>query len=125
MSNDPDSSRGGMHRELEKAEIAKSEAAVQQAMMAFTSCFMNPWRVPDKTRLYNIASGAPVSPEVEVDVLRADALGKELKEKFIKERLQGGDPTSFFDKLPRQKLRRMVDSNKKVKLTSSQGKVNT
>ncbi|KAJ8346639.1 hypothetical protein SKAU_G00280400 [Synaphobranchus kaupii] len=65
MSSNPDSSSGGMHRELEKAEITKSEAAVQRVMKAFTSCFMNPWCVPDKTRLYNIASGAPVTQEVE------------------------------------------------------------
>lgn len=123
MSNSPDSFRSGIHRELEKAEIAKSEDAVQRVMQTFTSCFMNPWCVPDKSRLYNIASGAPVTPEVEVDVLRADALGKEMKNRFIKERLQSKDPVSFFDKLPRLKLRRMADTNKKVKLTSSQDKV--
>ena len=38
--------------------------------------FNDPFAITDKARLYNITSGAPVSPEVKIDVLRADTAGK-------------------------------------------------
>lgn len=76
----------------------KLQVNLQCSKQWFTSCFINPWHVPDKTRLYNIAFGALVPPGVEVDVLHADALGKDLKERFIKVQLQSGDPTSFVEK---------------------------
>ena len=64
-----------------------SETAVQKILTAI-SHFTNPWRVLNKDRLYSLASGAPISPEIKNDVLRADELGKTLKEEFTQKRLQ-------------------------------------
>ena len=77
-----------------------------------------------KDHFYSLASGAPVSPEVELDVLRAEAAGKEAKDAFIKDRfINGSSETLFFEPIKRQNLRTMEASNKTVKITASQGKV--
>ena len=117
--------KAGKHCELEKAEIRKSEDAVQRTMSAIKS-FTNPFTIPDKDHLYSLACGAPVSPEVEVDVLRAEAVGKAAKEAFIKDRFQNASSEeSFCQPVKRQKLLTMEAANKKVALASSRGKVFT
>ena len=121
LIDDPDCPRAGRHRELEKAEIKKSEKAVQNVITAIRN-FTSPCRFPNKDRLYSLASGSPTSEDVEKDVLKADAVGNAAKADFIK-RLQSGQQESFFDPIKRKKLRTMEACNKKIKLTSSQGKV--
>ncbi|XP_049455367.1 uncharacterized protein LOC125902797 isoform X2 [Epinephelus fuscoguttatus] len=111
------------HRELEAAEIKKSEEAVQRTLSAIRN-FIDPFTVSDKDHLYNIASGAPVPLEVEIDMMRADTVGMEAKEAFIKDRFQNGNPEeTFFEPIKRQKLKTMEASNKTIKLTTSQGKL--
>lgn len=122
LIDDPECPKAGKHRELEPAQIKKSEAAVHRTIAAIKS-FTNPFTIADKNRLYNLASGAPVSPEVETDVLLAEVTGKAAKDKFIKERFMNGSESSFFDPIKRLKLLTMEACNKKVTLTSVQGKV--
>ena len=85
MINDPECPKSGKHRDLEAAQIKKSEHAVKKIMEAILH-FTNPWKIADKERLYCLASGAPVSEEIEIDILRADELGETLKNTFIQER---------------------------------------
>lgn len=118
---DPDRPRNGRHRELEKAEIKKSEDAVQRVLTAVKN-FTNPFAIADKDRLYCIASGAPIPIDVEMDVLQADAVGKAAKADFLK-CLQKGEPEGFFCPIKKKKLKTMEASNRKITLTSSQGKV--
>ena len=79
MVNDPELPKSGKHRELDRSQIRKSEEAVQKVMAAIHN-FTNPWTITNKDRLYSVASGAPVSPEIEADVLDAQRIGKKLKE---------------------------------------------
>ena len=58
---------------------------------------------------------------IEEDVLKAEAVGKEEKQKFIDERLKQND--KFFEPIKRTNLKTMGDISKKVKLTTSQNKV--
>ena len=118
---DPDGPKMGKHWELEKAEIKKSKEAAQRVCTAIKN-FTNPFTIAEKDKLYSLASGAPVPIDVETDVLRAEAVGKAAKADFIR-RLQSGEPGSFFDPLKKKKLKTMEACNKKVTLTSSQGKV--
>ena len=122
MNDDPDCPRGDKHRDLETARIRASENAVQKVLTAI-SHFTNPWRVPNKDRLYSLASGCPVPTDIEEDVLRADQLGKKLKEEFIQNRLKNNSEMCFFDPITRQKLKSMEDNNKTVSLTTSDGKL--
>lgn len=119
--DDPDHPKAGRHRELEKAEIRKGEESVQRVLTAVRN-FTNPFTISDKDRLYSMASGAPVPMDVETDILRAEDVGKAAKAEFIG-RLQSGEPGKFFEPIKRKKLKTMEASNKKVTLTSSQGKV--
>lgn len=121
MIDDPDCPKAGKHRELEPAQIKKHEEAVQRVISAING-FTNPWTIPDKNHLYSLASGAPINPEVEVDVLRAEAAGKAAKEQFIDERFVS-KKKGFFERLKKLKLKTMDHCSKKVKLTSAQGKV--
>ncbi|KAJ8334115.1 hypothetical protein SKAU_G00397540 [Synaphobranchus kaupii] len=123
LIEDPDcSTKAKKYRELEAAEIKKCEDAVQKTLDAIRN-FTDPFAISDKDHLYNIASGAPVPPEVEIDVLRADAAGKAAKEAFIRDHFQNGLSTkTFFEPIKKQKLKTMEAANKTMKLTSSQGK---
>ena len=121
LINDPDIPKAGKHRELHYHNIKKSEWAVKSVIKAICN-FTNPWRIANKNRLYTLASGAPVPPAVEDDVLSAESLGISLKEQFIKERLEHSSEKNFYDPLPRQKLKTMEFSNKTVILTTTQGK---
>ena len=92
LSEDSDSPRAGKHRELERAEIQKSEDAVQRNILAIQN-FTNPFTIPDKNHLYNLASGGPSPPDVEYD-----RIGKEAKECFIRERfVTAQSKTKFFE----------------------------
>ena len=123
MVTDPDAPKAGKHRELEAAKIRKSEEAVQRTITAI-KIFTNPSTIPDKSRLYSIASGAPVSSDIENDVLQAEVKGKEAKEEFIKDRLGPTSPEKcFFERIKKLKLKTMDNNNKKVTLTASKGKV--
>ena len=51
LIEDPDSPKAGRHRELERAEIRKSEEAVVNTMAAICS-FSNPFISTDKEHLY-------------------------------------------------------------------------
>lgn len=125
MIDDPDCPKTGKHRELEAAEIKRSEQAVNRTMAAI-QCFTNPFTIPDKDHLYSLASGAPSPPMVETDVLRAESAGKIAKQAFIKERFQNQSlESSFFDPIKKLKLLTMEASNKKVKMTTQQGKVSS
>ena len=107
---------------MERAEIKKSDETVQRTISAIRN-FTNSFFLVDKNHLYSLASGAPVSPEVELDVLLAEEIGKEAKDAFIKDCfINGSSETLFFEPIKRQNLKTMEASNKTVKLTASQGK---
>ena len=115
LITDPDNPRSGRHRELEKAEISKSEQAVVRVIDAVKN-FTNPFTIADKERLYCLASGAPVP------FLQAEAIGKDAKGDFV-DVLKNGEAGSFFFPIKKKKLKTMETCSKKVTLTSSQGKV--
>ena len=68
--------------ELQQSHIEKRKATVLKVVSTIQN-FTIPWRVPDKNRYYSLASGSPVSIDVENDVLNAEDLGQSLKEEFI------------------------------------------
>ena len=70
--------------------------------MTAISHFTNPWRTPNKEKLFSVASGAPVPADVEADVPQADTVGKTLKEDLIQNHLGYASTKSFFDTLERQ-----------------------
>ena len=75
LIDDPDCPKAGKHRELEKADMKKSEAAVQKTIEAIKRFNNNYQKAYDKDKLYSLASGCPVAPEVVEDVLNAEKIG--------------------------------------------------
>ena len=124
LKSDPDIHPTGVHKERLPSEIKRSESAVQRVLSGIQG-FQNPWTVPDKEHLYIMSSGAPVSREVEVDVLQADERGRLEKSKFMAERLTklAEATKKFYDPIHKLNLKTMSHCNKVVKLTSSKGKV--
>ena len=126
MIDDPDNPKSGVHRECEKSQMTRMENAVQAVITAVRSGFkrdpFDPENGLDKKRLYPIHSGRPVPEEAQVDVLRADALGAELKEPFVEKRLKLRE-IDLFDPFNGIKLLTIEHGNKKVTITSTQGKV--
>ena len=118
LSEDSDSPRAGKQRELERAEIQKSEDAVQRTILVIQN-FTNPFTNPDKNYLYNLASGAPSLPDVEYE-----RIGKEAKECFIRERfVTAQSETKFFEPNKKQNLKTMAYCSKVLKLSTTQGRV--
>lgn len=76
----------GKHRDLEEAQVRKSEKAIENVMTAI-SHLTSHWRTPNKEKLFSFVSGAPVHADVELDVLRDDTVRKTLKKDFIQNRL--------------------------------------
>ena len=126
MIDDPDDPKSGVHRECEKSHKTRMEYALQAVITAVRSRFkrdqFDPENGLDKQRLYPIHSGRPVPEEAQVDVLRADALGAELKEPFVEKRLKLRE-IDLFDPFNGIKLLTIEHGNKKVTITSTQGKV--
>ena len=120
MIDDPECSKSGKHRDLEASHIKKSECAVKKVKEAI-SHFTNPWKIPNKERLYSLSSGASIPQEIEVDILCADELGKTLRSTFMQEWLIHGHEKDFFDSVARQKLKTIKDVNKTVCLRTSKG----
>ena len=120
---DPGCPKAGNHRELERAEIKKSEEAVKRTISAIRN-FTNHVCLVDKNHLCSMASGAPASREVELDVLRAKAAGKDTKETFIRDRfVKGSSEDVFFAPIKKMQLKTTDASNKVVKLAASKGQV--
>ena len=77
------------------AEVKKGEKLVNKTVDAVKS-FLNPFDVPEKTKLYCLSSGAATSSDIEIDVLRAEKAGEEAKKQFIRERLEMKDHFSIL-----------------------------
>ena len=119
LIDDPECPKKGKHREIERAEIQKNEDAVQRTISAIRS-FTNPFYIPDKCRLYSLASGAPVPSDVEEHVLGAEMMGKNVKDAFIRDRfINGSSEELFFEPIKRLDLKTREASNKTVKATTS------
>ena len=120
LSDDSDSSNTTVNHENFPADIERSEVLVNRTINAVTG-FLNPFEIADKSHLYVLSSGSPVSADIERDVLRSESAGHAEKEKFVQKRLYE-KTQKFYDKITKLNLLTMEKRNKKVKLTSTQGK---
>ena len=82
--------------------------------------FNNPFVIPDKDKVYCISSGALASVVIEVDILRADSVGRDSKENFITNRLEA--KVNVFEPIKRLNLKTMSAMHTSVKVTTSKNK---
>ena len=111
---------GSSHKDLRKTEIAKSEKQVIKTIEAIKS-FINIYDVEDHQKLYCLSSGVAVEMKTAPDVLWAENVGKEMKETFIKDRLEKKE--MFFEPITKAKLKSMSSRTKSAKLLTSSNKV--
>ena len=88
------------HKDLNKAQIEDSEAAVLKAIKAF-SAFLCPFD-GDIPELVNLSSGRKVQDELADEILKADENGQQKCDVFIKERLKEKS-TPFNEKLKKSR----------------------
>ena len=111
-----------VHRDVSKAQIKRSQHYINITMEAFSN-FLDPFDSSiDRSRLYNISSGAAVSADIETDLLTAEKQGARARSNFVELRLKKNE-VDFFEPIKRINLKTMASAKKKVKLTSSQSKV--
>ena len=116
---------GVFHHETTKSEIQRGEECVKRVDCALNG-FLDPFNMSDTNHLYNIASGAPMSKEVETDVLNAEAEGRAEHEKFVLEHLQSDAASNskrFYDPVKKLKLRNMAPPKKVKQITANDGKI--
>ena len=111
---------GCQHKDLRHAEIQKSEKHVKKVMLAIQS-ILNPFDVPDTGKLYCIPSGVPAPAAFEKDMMAAELIGKQTKERFIKERLYSKE--RLFDPVKKLKLKTFQSGGKKVKDKTAENKI--
>ena len=109
-----------VHKDLRKRNIKKSYGHLEATVAAIRG-FLNPFALENDGKLYNLSSGAPVPPDIEVDILRADASGLESRNKFVKDRLEKSK--DFFVSIKRSGLKTMADMNKSVTVKTSDNKL--
>jgi len=110
------------HRDVSKAEIKRSQHYVNITMETFSN-FQDPLDSSiDRSRLYNISSGAAVSADIESDLLAAEKQGARARSNFVERRLKKKE-VDFFEPIKKINLKTMASAKKKVKLTSSQSKL--
>ena len=95
---------GSSHKDLRKAETAQIEKQVIKTVEAIKS-FIDSFDIEDHQKLYCLSSGVAVDMETSQDVLRAEKVGKEMKETSIKERLEKKE--MFFEPTTKAKLKSM------------------
>ena len=115
------------HRSTRRTEVGKQEADVSEVMDVFQNHFMNPFDVDDKQGLYIVSSGMKLPSDVAEDILSIDAWGREARDAYISERLQGKADEeinrNIHKPISRCRKKRFESIHKKVKLTSSDKKV--
>ena len=107
---------GKEDRDNRNAEKRRSERHVSKTVQAIES-FNNPFVIPDEDKVYCISSGALASVVIEVDILRADSVGRDSKENFITNRLEA--KVNFFEPIKRLNLKTMSAMHMSVKVTTS------
>ena len=108
------------HKDLRPAEVKNREKMVNRATGAVKT-FLNPFDVPDKQKLYCVSSGAPADVSVERDVLGAEQIGKDAKEKFIRDRLESKD--HFIEPIKWMHLKTMSSADKTTRVNTSKNKI--
>ena len=106
-------------RDNRNAEKRRSERHVSRTVQAIES-FNNQFVIPDKDKVYCISSGALASVVIEVDILRADSVGRDSKDNFITNLLEA--KVNFCEPIKHLNLKTMSAMHTSVKVRTSKNK---
>ena len=102
--------------EMQRNDEVKDTSQKLQAIESFNYPFV----IPDKDKVYCISSGALASVVIEVDILRADSVGRDSKDNFITNRLEA--KVNFLETIKRLNLKTMSAMHTSVKVTTLKNK---
>ena len=105
-----------------KSEIRKSKERVQNLLGVLKEEFVNPFSNDlDKSKLFNLSSGAPVDTSIADSILTSVERGCKRADEFVQQRLEDNQ-INFFAPIKKEKLLTFQASNKRAKC-STKGKV--
>ena len=103
------------HTDLRASRIARDEEDVQSLMSMLEVSWINPFK-GEQQDLVCLSTGTLATPEIEKDLLQAEALGEKAYKTFNKDRLESNPPKiKFHDKITKRKLKTFGDLSKKMK----------
>ena len=103
------------HRDISKAEIKRGQQYVNTTMQAFSN-FLEPFDSSvDRSKLYNIFSGAPVLADIETDLLTAEKQGGRARSNLVNLRLKK-KKVDFFEQIKRINLMTMASEKRMLNL---------
>ena len=96
--------------------MAKDEEDVKSLMSLLEGSWINPFK-GEQQDLVCLSTGKLATPEVEKDLLQAEALGERAYKTFSEDRLESDLPkVKFHDKMTKLKLKTFGDLSKKMKI---------
>ena len=110
------------HTDLQLSRIAKDEADVKSLVSMLDGSWINPF-LRSQQDLLCLSSDKLATPEIERDLLQAEALGEKAFRTFSCERLESNPPkVKFNDPMKKMKLKTFADLAKKSKVSKAAGK---
>ena len=110
------------HTDLQPSRIAKDEADVKSIVSMLDGSWINPF-LGSQQHLLCLSSGKLATPEIERDLLQAEASGEKAFRTFSSERLESDPPkVKFNDPMKKMKLKTFADLAKKSKVSKAAGK---
>ena len=108
--------------DLQPSRIAKDEADVKSLVAMLDGSWINPF-LGFQQDLLCLSSGKLATPEIERDLLQAEALGEKAFNTFSCERLESNQPeVRFNDPMKKMKLTTFADLAKRSKVSKAAGK---
>ena len=110
------------HDETKAASMNRDEQQVSDLIDHITTKMTNPFDVDvHPSSLINISSGLHASKEVQDSLLSSIIDGTKMAESFIDGSLSNGNSVSFYNPIPKSKLKSFEDMTKKSKLKCRSG----
>jgi len=110
------------HTDLQPSRIAKDEADVKSLESMLNGSWINPF-LGSQQDLLCLLSGKLATPEIERDLLQAEASGEKAFRTFSCERLESNPPkVKFNDPMKKMKLKTFADLAKSRKSAKQQGR---
>ena len=104
------------HTDLQASRTKRDEDDVKLMMSMLEGSWINPFKGEEQD-LVCLSTGKLATPEIENDLLQAEAFGEKAYKTFCKDRLES-DPArvKFHDKMTKLKLKTFGDLSKKMKV---------
>ena len=104
------------HTDLQASRIKRDEDDVKLMMSMLKGSWINPFK-GEEQYLVCLSTGKLATPEIENDLLQAEAFGEKAYKTFCKDRLESDPPkVKFHDKMTKLKLKTFGDLSKKMKV---------